>query len=85
MRIELLGLLSGLLTTIAFVPQVLKVWRTRSAADISLAMYLVFSLGLIGWMSYGAVLGARPIIVANGVTLVLTVSIIAMKLTFQKQ
>ena len=84
MRPELLGLLSGALTTAAFVPQVWKVWRTRSANDISLAMYLVFSAGLVGWILYGAALGAWPIIVANGVTLLLTGCVITMKLAFDK-
>ena len=80
---ESLGLASGALTTAAFVPQVWKVWRSRSARDISMAMYAVFSAGLVGWMIYGALIGAWPIVVANGVTLALTGSVIVMKIKFE--
>ena len=77
---ELLGLVAGTLTTISFVPQVLKVWRSRSAADISLAMFLLFTLGVLLWGIYGVLIGSLAVIVANAVTFVLTVGIIAMKL-----
>ncbi len=77
---ELLGLVAGTLTTISFVPQVLKVWRSRSAADISLAMFLLFTVGVLLWGIYGVLIGSLAVIVANAVTFVLTVGIIAMKL-----
>ena len=77
---ELLGLVAGSLTTISFVPQVLKVWRSRSAADISLAMFLLFTVGVLLWGVYGVLIGSLAVIVANAVTFVLTVGIIAMKL-----
>ena len=77
---ELLGLVAGTLTTISFVPQVLKVWRSRSAADISLAMFLLFTVGVLLWGVYGVLIGSLAVIVANAVTFVLTVGIIAMKL-----
>jgi MtN3 and saliva related transmembrane protein len=77
---ELLGLVAGTLTTISFVPQVLKVWRSRSAADISLAMFLLFTVGVLLWGIYGVLIGSLAVIVANVVTFVLTVGIIAMKL-----
>ena len=77
---DLLGTIAGILTTLAFVPQVWRVWKTRSTRDISLGMYLVFTAGVGFWLAYGLVLGAWPIIVANSVTLILTGTVLALKL-----
>jgi MtN3 and saliva related transmembrane protein len=77
---DLLGMIAGILTTVAFVPQVWRVWRTRSTRDISLGMYLVFTTGVGFWLIYGLVLGAWPIIVANCVTLILTGTVLVLKL-----
>jgi len=84
MNPDALGLLSGMLTTVAFVPQVLHVWRTRSARDISLGMYLLFTTGVAGWLAYGCMLGAMPVILANGVTLFLALAVLVMKLRFDR-
>jgi len=78
--IDLVGSIAAFLTTIAFVPQVVKIWRSRSAADISLPMYVVFTLGVVFWLVYGILLGALPIIIANCVTLTLSLTIVVMKL-----
>ena len=75
-----LGSVAGFCTTVAFLPQVLKVWRTRSARDVSMGMYSVFTLGVICWLAYGWLLMIWPIIVANIVTLVLVALVIVMKL-----
>ena len=77
---DLLGTMAGILTTVAFVPQVWGVWKTRSTRDISLGMYLVFTTGVAFWLAYGLVLGAWPIIVANSVTLALTGTVLVLKL-----
>jgi MtN3 and saliva related transmembrane protein len=77
---DLLGTIAGILTTVAFVPQVWRVWKTRSTHDISLGMYLVFTTGVGFWLAYGLVLGAWPIVVANLVTLMLTGTVLALKL-----
>ena len=77
---DLLGSVAGFLTTVAFAPQVWRVWRTRSTRDISLGMYLVFTSGVAFWLAYGVVLGAWPIIAANTVTLALTGTVLALKL-----
>jgi len=77
--VNLTGTLAGCLTTIAFIPQVVKTWKTRSAQDISLFMFLLFSCGLLLWLIYGILLKALPIILANGITLALSTSILAMK------
>ena len=76
---NLLGILAGTLTTVAFVPQVVKTWRSRSARDISLGMFVIFTLGVILWLFYGIHLGAWPIVVANAVTLVLSAAILYLK------
>ncbi len=79
---SVVGLLAGLFTTIAFVPQVLQVWKSRSARDISLPMYLIFTAGVALWLGYGLLTGTMPVIVANAVTLVLAGAVLAMKLRF---
>jgi len=82
MNIDLVGMLAGALSTVAFVPQVWRVWKTRSARDLSLPMYLIFTTGVALWFVYGLMLGAAPIIVCNGLTLLLAGSVVAMKLKF---
>ena len=77
-----LGLVAGLLTTVAFLPQVWKVWKSRSARDISLPMYLIFTLGVALWLVYGLLTAALPIIVANAVTLLFAGAVLVMKLRF---
>jgi MtN3 and saliva related transmembrane protein len=82
MNADLIGALAGALTTIAFIPQVWRVWQTRSARDLSLSMYLIFTAGVALWLVYGTALGALPIIVFNSVTLVLAATVLAMKIRF---
>jgi len=76
---EMIGYLAACLTTAAFVPQVWKVYRTRDTRAISQSMYLIFSLGVFLWLIYGWYLGSWPIVLANGVTLLLSLSILWMK------
>jgi MtN3 and saliva related transmembrane protein len=82
---DLIGAIAGVLTTVSFVPQVLKTWRTRSTGDISFGMFLLFSLGVALWLIYGAAIRSAPIVLANGVTLALSSSIIAMKFWFERE
>jgi len=77
------GVAAGTLTTVAFIPQVIKTWRSRSADDISMFMFLLFSTGVLMWLVYGLTLNSWPMIIANGITLVLAVSIIVMKVIFE--
>ena len=76
------GSIGAVLTTLAFVPQVLRIWKTRSARDISLPMYVTFTSGILFWLAYGVMLGSWPIIGANIVTLILALAVIVMKLKF---
>ncbi|MDP2697072.1 SemiSWEET transporter [Thalassospira sp.] len=75
-----LGLLAGSLTTIAFLPQVIRTWRTRSTADISLGMFLVLCTGIALWFVYGLMMGDWPVIIANGLTFILAATILFFKL-----
>jgi MtN3 and saliva related transmembrane protein len=79
---EIVGLAAGFLTTVAFVPQVTKVWRDRSAKELSLKTFVAFSTGVILWLVYGVMLGEFPMILWNAVTLALVGAIVAMKLKF---
>jgi MtN3 and saliva related transmembrane protein len=82
MNVDLVGTLAGALTTIAFAAQVRRTWKTRSARDLSLPMYLIFTSGVALWFFYGLLLGALPIIVSNGITLLLAGTVLVMKLKF---
>jgi MtN3 and saliva related transmembrane protein len=82
--IDALGLLAGMLTTIAFLPQVLKIYRTKSGKDISRGMILIFSLGVLLWLIYGIAIGSLPLILANAFTLVLSLAIIALKVRYSR-
>jgi MtN3 and saliva related transmembrane protein len=80
---NLLGLIAGTLTTAAFVPQVVKTWRTRSTHDISLGMFALFSTGLVLWLVYGIMIGSLPIVVSNVITLALALTILFFKLRYK--
>ena len=77
---ELIGSLAAVLTTVSFVPQVVKVVRERRTEGISLGMYVLFTTGVLLWFVYGLRIGAAPVWAANGVTLVLASIILGMKI-----
>jgi len=81
--ITLLGLLAGTLTTAAFVPQLLKTWQSRSARDISMLWLATFTTGIFLWLIYGLLIQSLPVILANGITLVLTLLILFFKWRFR--
>jgi MtN3 and saliva related transmembrane protein len=76
---DALGFAAGALTTIAFVPQVYRIVKTRSAHDISWLMFGIFSVGIGLWLWYGIRAGALPLICANLVTLCLAVTVLFLK------
>ena len=78
--VTVLGMIAGILTTVAFLPQVLRTWRTRSTADISLVMFLVYVTGIVLWLIYGLMLNDLPLITSNAVTLVFSGTILALEL-----
>ena len=79
---EFIGYLAAFLTTCSFVPQAWHTFRTRDVGGISLGMYAAFAIGVALWLTYGVLLRAWPIVLANGATLSLALMILAMKLRF---
>ena len=79
---ELIGYCAAFLTTLSFVPQAWLTYRTRDVRGISLGMYSAFTLGVALWLLYGVLMGAWPIVLANGVTLALASVILTMKLRY---
>ena len=78
------GLAAGSLTTLAFVPQVVRIWRTKHADDISTSMFVIFIMGVVLWLLYGIYLKAWPVIIANLITLVLAIIILLLKYRYHK-
>ena len=79
-----LGLTAATLTTCSFVPQLTKVWRSKSADDLSYGMFSAFSAGISLWLLYGVLRSDLPVIIANGVTLVLSVAILVLKMRYTR-
>ncbi len=77
-----IGFIAAIFTTASFLPQVLKVWRTRSAKDVSLVMYLLFLAGVALWLTYGILIESWPVILSNLITLILAGAVLVMKLRF---
>jgi MtN3 and saliva related transmembrane protein len=75
-NIELIGFIAAILTTVAFIPQVYKVWQTKSVSGMSLTMYLIFFCGVLLWLVYGLIINSLPMIMGNAVTIVLTLIIL---------
>lgn len=80
---KIIGLVAGLLTTISFVPQVVKTWRSKSAKDLSLVMFLLYCTGMLLWTIYGFILNELPLILWNIITLVLSLVILFFKIKFK--
>ncbi|MDD5421940.1 MAG: SemiSWEET transporter [Candidatus Omnitrophota bacterium] len=78
-----IGIIAGTLTTISFIPQIIKIYKTKNAKDLSILMFLIFSLGVLLWLIYGITIGERPIIIANCVTLFFILLILAMKVRYR--
>jgi MtN3 and saliva related transmembrane protein len=78
--VMLTGMVAAVLTTIAFLPQVIRTWRTRSTSDISLGMFVTYVTGILLWLVYGLMLGDIPLIASNAVTFVLSGIILGLKL-----
>jgi MtN3 and saliva related transmembrane protein len=80
--VTLVGLVAAFCTTFAFLPQVIRTWRTRSTEDLSLGMLLVLVAGTALWLAYGLLLPDVPLVAANGLTLLLIGTILACKLRY---
>jgi MtN3 and saliva related transmembrane protein len=77
---DILGTTAAVLTSIAFVPQVLKILKTRNTSGISLIMYALFVSGVACWLGWGLMLDQKPVIIANAVTLVLSSAVLLLKI-----
>ena len=84
LSLQCLGFAAASCTTVSFVPQVVRVWRTRSGADISAAMYALFIIGLMLWTIYGIARSEWPIIIANIITMGLAGAVLGMKVHFDR-
>jgi MtN3 and saliva related transmembrane protein len=84
MNMEFVGYVAATLTTIAFVPQVLQIYRTKSAKDVSLNMFLLFTAGVALWLYYGLSINSIPMIAANFITLFLAATILFFKYKYRK-
>ena len=83
--ITLIGFVAGALTTLSFLPQLLKTWRTRSAGDLSVGMLIAFLAGVVLWLFFGLAIGATPIIAANAVTLLLAGTQLFLTLRYRRR
>ncbi|MCP4646220.1 MAG: hypothetical protein GY852_00605 [bacterium] len=78
----MVGMAAAVLTTVSLLPQLLKAWKTKSTKDISLKMFLIFTVGVVAWLAYGLLLDSLPIIVANVFTLALALGILYCKFKY---
>jgi MtN3 and saliva related transmembrane protein len=83
--IDAIGYAAATMTTVSFVPQLLRVVKLRSARDISLGMFLIFTAGTFAWLVYGVLAHSRPVWIANTVTFVLSLSILVLKLRYDRE
>ncbi len=79
-HVTLLGLTAGTLTTLSFLPQVIKTWKTRSTRDISTGMFVMFCTGIFLWALYGLAIDSMPVIFTNVVTFFLALIILMLKI-----
>ncbi len=81
--IEILGLVAGTITSITFLPQVVKIWQTKSAKDLSIMMLLLLMLGVVLWLIYGLVIMSAAIIYTNSMVLAMSLIMLYFKLKFK--
>lgn len=82
---EIIGFCAGFLTSLSYIPQLVKVWKTKSTKDISYLMFIMACTGLSLWITYGMLIKSISLIVANVVTFTLGLSILVMKFVFERQ
>jgi MtN3 and saliva related transmembrane protein len=78
----LIGLAAGFFTTISFLPQVIKAWKSKSTKDISVGMYIVLAAGLLLWVFYGFAINSTPIIITNAIGLILSLLVLLLKIKY---
>jgi len=80
---DIIGFIGGALTTLALVPQVVKAWKTKHTRDVSIWWILTLTVGIILWLVYGILINSMPIIAANGVTLILSLIVLILKIRYK--
>ncbi len=83
MNSTLIGILAGALCTISFIPQVIKIVKTKQAKDLSVVTFSIFSLGVFLWLIYGVLIKELPVILANAATLAFALFIVVMKIRYK--
>ena len=84
-NIEFFGYFAAILTTLAFLPQLIKTLKTKKAEDVSLITLIMFLTGVLSWIIYGYKISSTPILLANLITFVLNLLILIFKITFSKK
>ena len=84
LNIEFFGYFAAILTTLAFLPQLIKTLKTKKAEDVSLITLIMFLTGVLSWIIYGYRIASTPILLANLITFVLNLLILIFKITFSK-
>tara|TARA_B100001287_G_scaffold223904_1_gene193242 strand:+ start:499 stop:765 length:267 start_codon:yes stop_codon:yes gene_type:complete len=84
-NIEFFGYFAAILTTLAFLPQLIKTLKTRKAEDVSLITLVMFLTGVFSWIIYGYKISSTPILIANIITFILNLLILIFKITFSKK
>ena len=82
--IEILGYISATITTIAFLPQIIKTFKTKSAKDVSVGMFVLFTTGVFLWIIYGILTNTMPVLIANAVIFCLSLTQIVLKMKYDK-
>ncbi len=84
MNVDIFGYFAAILTTVAFLPQLIKTLRTKKADDVSLTTLVMFIIGVFSWIIYGYKISSTPILIANLITLILNLMILISKIYFSK-
>ncbi|NBS18459.1 MAG: hypothetical protein EBS74_01550 [Flavobacteriia bacterium] len=84
LEIEIIGLIAAILTTFAFIPQVIRIWKKRTSGGVSITMYVIMFLGICTWFVYGTLIDSFAVMVANALSGVLQLLIIVFAVIFRK-
>ena len=84
MNVDIFGYFAAILTTVAFLPQLIKTLKTKKADDVSLITLIMFIIGVFSWIIYGYKISSIPILIANLITLILNILILISKIYFSK-
>jgi len=84
MNVDIFGYFAAILTTAAFLPQLIKTIKTKTAEDVSLTTLVMFIIGVLSWIIYGYKISSTPILIANLITLILNLLILISKIYFSK-